>query len=253
MGSPHRHALTPEQREKWEKRFREYEPKTNSTMYALRSVAQHWVENESLIERAAKEEVKQNGPKWTPKDDDEVGEFLSERDVARMMHDDILIPMHRYSCIVMLCTTVERELRRLVENLEKERGSQKLKISDIKEGSYLARVAKFVDAFYGLRLADCPQYPGLHDLQKIRNCIVHDLGEVELLNDKDKDYLVKLQAKRHGIYVHPQSDIKIQPECIKQFLVETWEFFTWVFNTLTWKIDSFYQGNTLGQTLKGLK
>jgi uncharacterized protein with PIN domain len=251
MGSHYRRALTRHAlTEKWKKSLREYEPKTNSTMYALHSVTQHWVENEALIEQAAKEEVEQNGPKWKPKDDEEIGEFLAEKDQARIMHDDIMIPIHRYSCIVMLYTTVERELKRLVENLEKERGPQKLKLKDI-SGASLDRAAKFVEVFYGLRLGDCPQYAALHDLQKIRDCIIHCLGEVRLSNDKD--YLVKLETKRHGFFAHPQSDIKIQSECIEQFLREIWSFFTWIFSKLNWKLDSFYQGNRLEQTLKGLK
>src|ERR1035438_2538743 len=194
MGSHNRRAMTPDQREKWIKIFREHEPKTHSTMYALHSLAQHWVENEALIERAAKEEIKQNGPKWTPKNDEEISEFVAERSVTRIMHDDIMIPTHRYSCIVMLCTTVERELKRLVEHLEKECGPQNKKVEDMEGKSYLAKVAKFVEVFHKLRLVDCPQYEALHDLQKIRNCIIHFHGEAGLLSKIKEDYLMKLQA-----------------------------------------------------------
>src|ERR1035438_9783090 len=130
MGSHNRRAMTPDQREKWIKIFREHEPKTHSTMYALHSLAQHWVANEALIEQAAKEEVEQSGPKWTPKTDEDISVFFAERSVARMMHDDIMIPMHRYSCIVMLSTTVEREFKRLVENLEKVSGPKNKKVED---------------------------------------------------------------------------------------------------------------------------
>jgi len=41
--------------------------------------------------------------------------------MARQLHDEIMTPAFRYSCIVMLYTTIERELRRLVQNLEKQR------------------------------------------------------------------------------------------------------------------------------------
>jgi hypothetical protein len=103
--------------------------KTYSTLGALNTLAQHWVENEIIIERAAVEEVETNGPKWKPDTDDQdsMGEFFAERDMARYMHDNTLLPMHRYSCIVMLFTTVERELIRLVENLEKGKVEENLR------------------------------------------------------------------------------------------------------------------------------
>jgi hypothetical protein len=219
-------------------------------MYALHSLAQHWVENEALIERAAKEEIEQSGPKWTPKTDEEYSVFFAERSVARMMHDDIMIPMHRYSCIVMLFTTVERELKRLVDNLETERGQQKLKLNDI-GGAFLNKVAKYIEVFYDLRLANCPHYAALHDLQKIRNCIIHRLGEVGE-SDDDK-YLVELQTKRAGFFAHTPNGIWIKPECIRKFFVEIWSFFSWVFGELKWKINSCFQVDKLERTFKDLK
>src|ERR1017187_2901716 len=119
---PPKKTMSDESKEKWKARFAEMEltKKTYTTMGALHTLAQHWVKNEVIIERAANEEVEANGPKWTPDwdDRDSVGEWHSERDNARYMHDQTMLPMHRYSCIVMLFTTLERELIRLIENLE---------------------------------------------------------------------------------------------------------------------------------------
>ncbi len=102
MAAKKQNALTDEQKQKWQDIFANHEPKTASTMYALHTVAQHWVETEVIIEKAAVQEADENGPKWTPDydDRDSVGEFFSERDMARYMHDKIMVPMHRYSCIV---------------------------------------------------------------------------------------------------------------------------------------------------------
>jgi hypothetical protein len=131
MPPTNKKAMTDEAKQKWHAIFTDWQLtiKTYSTMGALHTLAQHWVENEVIIERAAVEEVEQNSPKWRPNsnDDYEVGEFLSERDMARHMHDTVMIPMHRYSCVVMLCTTIERELRRLIDNLEKD-GMTQLKL-----------------------------------------------------------------------------------------------------------------------------
>jgi hypothetical protein len=245
MGSHNRRALTPDQQEKWIKIFREYEPKTHSTMYALHSLAQHWVENEALIEQAAKKEVEKTLQKLSP-EDYEVYELEAEIKVARMTHDDVMIPIHRYSSIVMLYTTVERELKRLVSNL----GNGKVKYA--KNKSYLEQVAKFVEDFHNLRLVECPQYKALDDLRIIRNCIIHCHGDSRLLGEKELD-LVRLEGSRPGFYAHSPYGIWMNPGCIRQFLIETWSFFTWVFGKLNWKINNCFQGNKLEQTFKELK
>lgn len=223
----------------------EFNPKTDPTMSALSAVAEYWVETEKIIEQAAVAEVSINGPKWQPdpNDEDSVGEFLSERDLARYTHDYVLIPMHRYSSIVTLYTTVERELLRLVAHLEGERGQQKLKVKEVTAKSELARVSKFCEVFFDLCLTECPQYIALTDLQKIRDCIVHCRGDVKL--SRDKDYLEKLGAKRRGFFAHRQGQVYINEECIQQFLLEAWSFFTWVFQNLNWKLTNSYQGEKL--------
>lgn len=234
------------------RRLYKHNPATLYTFSALNSVIQHWVETEVLIEAAAKRMVEQYGPKWTPKDDDAIAEFLAERDLARDFQDNTMIPIHRYSCIVMLCTTVERELKRLVDNLEKKRGQQKLKVSDLRTASYLERVNTFVNAFFDLKLSDCPEYQAMADLQKVRNCIVHYQGEAGLMPDGDKKYLLALAEKRKGFYAseHRNIDIRIQSEFVQQFATEAWAFFVWIFTELKWEIDTHYQGDYLAKHFK---
>jgi hypothetical protein len=230
--------------------------KTYATMGALHTLAQHWVENESLIERAATEEVEKSGPKWTPdlNDDQSLAEFFGARDVARHMHDTIMFPMHRYSCIVMLYTTVERELLRLVENLDKEKRKPKLKLSDLYAKSKVEQISVFCNAFYRLNLTGCSRYESINDLQKIRDCIIHCVGDASLLkNEKDKIYLVKLTKKRSGFSGPPHNEMSIDAECIEQFLREIWDFFISVFKSLKWKISAHWQGDKLEQTFKKLK
>ena len=222
--------------------------KTYSTLGALHTLAQHWVENEVIIERAANEEADKNGPKWTPdyEDRDSIGEYFAERDLARDLNDKIMLPMHRYSCIVMLFTTVERELIRLVENLEKGRWKKLSEEKATKKKSCMGKTGQFVQDFSGVKLSDCPQYAALIDLQKVRDCIIHCQGEVSL--SRDKELLVKLwlgDKKRRGFAAHPNNDIFIYPECIEQFLKEAWSFFVWVFEKLNWKIAAHWQGDQL--------
>ena len=119
--------------------------KTFDTLSALNSFAEYWSENERIIQAAADQEEQRSGPQWIPRNEEEYGEHQCEREIARHLHDVIMTPMFRYSSVVMLYTILERELHRLVENLEKERGPQKLKIKDIRESSFLAQVAKFTE------------------------------------------------------------------------------------------------------------
>ena len=219
----------------------DFEWNTFDTLYALDSFASYCLENEALIQKAADEEEARFGPKWTPKDEEESAEYKMERNTARHLHDEIMTPMFRYSCIVMLYTIIERELRRLVDNLEKERGRQKLRVNDIREASFLGQVGKFMEVFFGPRLAACPEYQALCDLQKIRDCITHCQGDVSLF--RDKDYLVSLKDRRAGFFAWEGTDVEIRAECIEQFIRETWAFFDWLFSELNWKIDDSWKGS----------
>lgn len=250
-------TLTEEQKRKLQDIFADYNAtiKTYVTMDALHKMAEHWVENEVIIERAAVDEAEKNGPKWTPdcNDKDSIGEFLAERDMARHWHDNVMIPTHRYSSVVMLFVTIERELRRLTENLEKEYGPQKLQVKDIKANSYMAQVGKYIEVFHGVKFPDCPQYEALSDLQKIRDCIIHCRGEVSL--SRDKDYLVNLwrgDKRRRGFAAPANDDVHIDIQCIKQFLIEIWSFFVWVFKSLNWKISARWQGDKLEKIFERL-
>ena len=188
----------------------EVEWKTFDTLYALDSFGAYWLENERLIKEAAEAEEKRSGPKWIPHTAEEYAEFDGSRRDSRHLQDEIVTPTFRYSCVVMLYAIVERELLRLVENLEKERGIQKLKHKDLR-GSLLTQVAKFAEVFFNLRLPDCPQHNALCDLQKVRDCIVHCRGELTLFKEEDRAYLVGLKDRRPGFFAWERADIEIEP------------------------------------------
>jgi hypothetical protein len=64
---PPKKAMTDESKQKWKAIMADYQVavKTYTTMGALHTLAQHWVENELIIERAANEEADKNGTKMT--------------------------------------------------------------------------------------------------------------------------------------------------------------------------------------------
>jgi hypothetical protein len=252
--------LTPADPVKWNKIFAEYDEKTAHTTSGLTSFAHHFVENEILIEKDAENKVQRNKPEWTPSNDEETSEFMYELNLARHLHDETLIPTHRYSCIVMLYIVVERELRRLVDNLHVVK-HQKLKVKDLK-GSYLEQTKKFLDVCYHLDISKCPSYSAIDDLRRVRNCIVHNHGEVSLCAKPEQKYLCGLKVKYKGLLCHPRSEIDLSQESIKQFLQETMTFFVWVFEQLqqlqpvaklNWKINAAVELKRLDKILSKIE
>jgi len=228
-----------------------FEWKTFDTLYALESFADYWAENEKLIKIAADEQEKKHAPTWTPTDDDERGEYDMEVRNIRHLQDEIMIPMFRQSCIVMLFSMVERELQRLVDNLNKEHGKQKLGPKDLR-GSFLQQTNKFTEAFYGLSLTNCPEYNAVCDLQKIRDCIVHCRGEVSLVNESDRKYLLALKKNRPGFLALERTALDIEAECIEQFIREIWRFFVWIFTELKWKLNDLWEQKKWAKLVDGI-
>jgi hypothetical protein len=218
--------------------------KTYRTLCELNAFRIYFGESEKLIQAAASEAERNFEAKWTPQNEEEHGELRHEQMEARQMHDEILSPTFRYSAIVTLQAIIEKELLRLVENLEKVHGPQTLRFKNLKQygkGNLLDRVSKFCEDCFKLRLKDCPQYEALCDLQKIRDCIAHCYGEVD--DSRDLKYLINpsLKKRRPGFFALPRTSVKIESTCVVCFTQETWMFFTWVFQRLQWIIDDDWQ------------
>lgn len=219
-----------------------YTNETFETFYALDSFRNYWLENERLIQKAADAEEIANRPKWVPENEDEESEFRHELRMARTLHDEVMTPLFRNSCLVLLFSIVEREMRRLLDTLEQKKGASKLKLKDIK-GQFLQQARKYTEAFYDLRLAECTNFTAVTDLQKVRDCIVHCRGELSLVNEDDRKYfLTKMHKVRPGFLAWDEGlSIEIESSCIETFLKEMWVFFQSVFGSLNWKIDESWQ------------
>ena len=225
--------------------FKTIEWKTFCTFRELNAYRIYFEESEKLIQTSAQDAEKNFKAIWTPETEEEHDELRREQMEARQLHDEILSPTFRYSAIVTLQAIIEKELFRLVENLEKTHGSQALKFKDLKvylKGNLLDRVAKFSEDFFQMRFKKCRQYESLQDLQKIRNCIVHCYGELDAM-ENPKHLLNLTQAKRNGkkllpgFFAFKGASVKIEPSCVMHFTQEVWSFFTWVFLQLRWKVN----------------
>lgn len=213
--------------------------KTCDTLYAIDSFYSYWQENERLISQEAARLQVTNAPKWIPQTEAEHGEFDSEKEMASYFHNKVMLPDFRYSCVIMLWMILERELARLVNNVEKEKGSQKLKLKDIRGDNLIDQIQKYLEVFFGLSLTDCPNYESLHDLRKIRNCIVHCRGDLGLSKKEITSHLIGLtkSKSRAGFVAYEGSRIYIYEPCIEQFVKEIREFFEGIFYRLNWTID----------------
>jgi hypothetical protein len=168
--------------------YKDIEWRTYETFIALVSFKNFWTETERLILEAARKEELLSGPKWIPASHEESAEHSEERRVARYLHDDIVTPIFRYSVVVILFTTFEKELGRFADNLEKETKAT-ISYKDLK-GTLQKQITSFSKAFGGPPLDNIAGHNEISDLKTVRNCIVHARGEPSLLNDKDRAYLL---------------------------------------------------------------
>jgi hypothetical protein len=212
-----------------------WEGKTFDTFYALKSFLDYCNENERLIREAAAEAERLHGPKWHPEDEEEAGEYHEEQRMARHLHDEIVTPVFRYSCVAMLYTVVERELRRLCGNLEQEKGPAKLKYKDLK-GGLLEQIPKWCSVCFGLEIASFKEFSEIRDLQKVRDCIVHCNGEVD--DSRDKKEILAMKDRYTGFFAWEGTEIEIQPEFVSHMHRQVWNFFLAVFSVLQWNVDA---------------
>lgn len=222
-----------------------YNPKTAKTLCAIDAVRVYWQRQADLIQTAEHAEERDRLQRLSASGPAEQEEYTLERYLALELQETVVNPMLRYSCIVMLYTTAERELRRLVENIAAERQIPTLENSNTRPKPFLKQIYLYVDRHLRLNLSDCPHYHSICDLQKIRDCIIHCRGEAAL--SRDKDHLLRLSTQLPGFFAISEIDIRIEEPCIEQFGRDTWAFFTWIFQRLNWTIDEHWQRSIWGQ------
>jgi hypothetical protein len=100
----------------------------------------------------------------------------------------------RYSFIVLLYLVIEHQLNQLCDEIKKRRN---LPIrSNEMSGDALKRSKVYLEKVAGISIKN---WGTLEDLSKVRNCIVHALGKVEL--SKDDKYLRLLIKKNIGLSI----------------------------------------------------
>lgn len=215
------------------KAFNEIEWRTYETFSALAAFESFWKETERLVSGAAQIEELLNGPKWTASTEEERAEHSEERRIVRYLHDEVIMPTFRYSSVVALFATFEREIRRFADNLAKE-GKAKISYKDLK-GGLLDQISKYAEAFCGFSTSNLAGYSQICDLQKIRDCVVHCHGELALF--RDKAYLLKLGSSARGLEIYEGASIGIAPLFIESSIGAVQDFFHALFSKVGWRVN----------------
>jgi hypothetical protein len=229
--------------------FNETDWRTFYTFSALSAFESFWKEIERMVSSDASIEEMLNGPKWKPTTHEEIAEYLGDKRTARCLHDEVITPTFRYASVVTLFATFERELKRFVDNAEKERQAP-ISHKDLK-GGLLEQASKYTEAFCGFSLSTLPGYVCILDLQKVRNCVVHCLGDPDLVPEAQRTKLLKLHCPAKGLDISEGAQIEIGPVFIESSLSAIRGFFRALFTQLGWKInDRSQSGPAVGPTGK---
>jgi len=212
--------------------------KTFDTFFALDSFERYLKENERLILDAANIEELTHRPDWKPVTQEEYAEYSAEVRGVRHLHEEIMTPVFRYSCVVILYAILEREIRRFIETLAKERKLKKVSYKEFR-GSLFEQVNRFGSAFCDLTITDIPEYPALIDFQKVRDCIVHCYGDISM--SKDKRELQRIGKAKLGLVCDSEAQFEIERIYIESSLICIQKFFLHLFQRVNWKIDESWQ------------
>jgi len=127
--------------------------------------------------------------------EEEYAEWQSENQFFEDRYDLDFPSKIRYSFVIMLHIIIENHLRAACNEISKRR-SFEIRESDLR-GTAIERAKTFLGKIAKLQIGDQTIWQWLNDFQKVRDCIVHANGQIEL--SRDKEYLNKLCSKDIGL------------------------------------------------------
>ena len=133
---------------------------------------------------------------WTSSTDS--AEFDIARDEYTWTYDFTFPRYLRYSFIVLLFLVVESKLYGLCDEIGKRRGVSDKKAKAL-DGNVFQRCKKYLHESAGISRLNEPLWIEMEDLSKVRHCVVHTLGKVDL--SKDKDHIQHIAAQKRGLSI----------------------------------------------------
>ena len=144
--------------------------------------------------------------------------------------DDHYVPTLRYSLLVMVHMLIERGLGECCEWLKHAHGS-KISYKDLK-GSPVEQCAKFIERMTGVQPGKMDEWARIGCGQKVRNCVVHTLGEIEdLAPDKKRD-IAKICRSEPGLSIDNYARLQIDFIYAKNQIQHAKKFFEELFKRL---------------------
>ncbi len=122
-------------------------------------------------------------------------------DYYRWTYDFMFPRSLRYSFMVLLFLVLENQLTGLCDEIAKRR-SLSVRLKDLK-GDILERSKTYLHKIANVPTIDQSHWIKIEDLSKVRNCIVHALGKVELSVDRKR--LAYLASEGWGISISDDS------------------------------------------------
>lgn len=122
--------------------------------------------------------------------------FEADVDETKWIYENYFPRFLRYSLIMTLVMILETQLVKLCDSIKVKRNLS-VRSKDLK-GDTLNQCKKFLESVAKLSL-DQALWNRVIDVSKVRNCIVHSMGDIELSNDKNR--LLDLVRANQGIAV----------------------------------------------------
>lgn len=145
------------------------------TMATLDGLAQYYETTESQLQHVKQKEYSQIISKirsWKLSSEDEWTEWDIAMQEHTAKHDMLFTNFFRYSFVVLLFLIVENKLRELCEIV----GKLKVKTPPAAKKDIMKQYKRFLEDA-GVSIAQ-QVWESVHDLNKVRNCIVHASGNV---------------------------------------------------------------------------
>jgi hypothetical protein len=208
------------------------------TISILRHLADYHSMVESRIEADKQNETEELNEVVHQSDDP--GLFAAEADDLLWVYESYFPRFLRYSLIVTLVMVMESQLIKICDDLRLKR-NLRLKSKDLK-GDTFSQCKRYLEEIAQLPLKTS-LWEGLADLLKVRNCIVHTMGNIESSNDKNR--LCAIAKTGSGLSLGStvftgldKNIIYLSPEYCERAIMDVIDFFDDIFNTAGYG-DSF--------------
>lgn len=164
-------------------------------------------------------------------DTEEMWALESQREAFCWTYDFFFPRSLRYSFVVLLFLTLENQLYGLCDEIRK-RHNLPIRAKDL-SGDAIARCKLYLQNLAGINKVDEQLWVEIADFSKVRNCIVHTLGKVELSSDQKR--LRDLAFKAKGLSISNETSpekgiLIIEADYCSQSLQHVTRFFDELFD-----------------------